>query len=238
MKSAVILAAGIGSRLRPLTDKQPKCTVLINEESLISRIVKQLISINKEISIYIAIGYLADKIIQELKDFRKNITFVVNQDYQTTNNMESCRMALEHLKDSQDPSLIINADCIYDFEIVKLAYDSSNNGICCDSSIYNDESMKIRLKHERVTDISKKIKNDPSVATSIDLYTLNSQALKALHTIMESYHQSGDLNQWTEVAIQELLTSHCFNALDISGKKWVEIDNHADLAYAKSIFKK
>ena len=238
MKSAIILAAGIGSRLRPLTDSQPKCTILINEESLISRIVKQLISINKEISFYIAIGYLADQIIEELKDFSKNITFVVNQDYQTTNNMESCRMALEHLKDSQDPSLIINADCIYDFKIVKLAYDSTNNAICCDSSVYNDESMKIRLEQERVTDISKQIKNDSSVATSIDLYTLDAQALKALHAIMESYHQRGDLNQWTEVAIQKLLTSHLFNALDISGKKWVEIDNHADLAHAKSIFEK
>lgn len=237
MKTAIILAAGVGSRLRPLTSTVPKCCVPVAGVPLIRRLVDQLLAVAPDMSIYVAVGYLSDVVRAELSRYGDQIRVVENVDYETTNNMESCRMALDARSESC-ASLIINADCIYADSIVAQMVATSGNRIATDSSQYFEENMKVRFQEGRITDISKTLPDVADTMTSIDIYSFEPPELAALHRIATGYRHRGDLRQWTEVAIADLLSSTEATVLpqDFSGQAWVEIDNHEDLARAETLW--
>lgn len=235
MKTAIILAAGVGSRLRPLTDNMPKCCVRVADQSLIRRVVQQLLSISKDMSIYVVTGYRGEAIHSELSEINGEIQFIENPDYQTTNNMESCRLALAQRRE-HGPSLIINADCIYDDSIIEQMVLTGASNIAIDSNKYFEENMKVRLVDGRVMEISKTISEGADVATSIDIYSFTAEDVAKLLAIMERYHQRGDLTQWTEVAINDLARDVEIGVVDVVNGRWAEIDNLDDLSYANRLF--
>ncbi|MGL5117739.1 MAG: sugar phosphate nucleotidyltransferase [Plesiomonas shigelloides] len=100
---AILLAAGMGTRLRPLTENIPKSLIEINEEPLLERQIKFLneIGINE---IYVVTGYLKEK-FEYLKE-KFNITLIHNEYYNRYNNIYSMYLAKEFLGDSY----VIDAD--------------------------------------------------------------------------------------------------------------------------------
>lgn len=235
MKTAIILAAGVGSRLRPLTETRPKCCVTVANKSLIRRVVGQLQANAPQMPIYIVVGYLADVVRAEVADMGPTVHIVENADYTRTNNMELCRMALE-ARTQTGSSLILNADCMYDDAIIAQMVTAKGNYIAADTGVYIEENMKVQLVDGRVRHISKAIAAGEGIATSIDLYNFEPAELAALLAIMQGYRDSGDLNQWTEVGIDVLLAKAAVGIVDIAGLTWIEIDNHEDLARAAELF--
>lgn len=123
----IILAAGQGSRLRPLTDNCPKCMVKVNGKSIIERQLETMSACGiKEDDITIIAGYCNDVLQNYFKD--TGIHFVVNDEYETTNMVYSLMCAREIMMGGEDV-LISYGDIIYDVDILKkiLAseYDSS-----------------------------------------------------------------------------------------------------------------
>lgn len=234
-KTAVILAAGVGTRLRPLTNGTAKSTIEVAGRSLIKRLVIQLVQQNAEIQIYVAIGHHGETIRDQLVEFENNVIYVENHEYMTTNNMESCRLALD-ARSQRGPSLIINADCIYDDQIISKMFSAERSCIAADATLYLEESMKLVVENNLALEISKNIARGPNVYTSIDIYSFQSEDLARLHEIMHSFVASGDRNQWTEVAISHLIKERDVEVCEIGGAQWVEIDNHADLELARKTF--
>lgn len=235
MKTVIILAAGIGSRLRPITDEMPKCCIQVGGNSLIKRVISQVLSVDSRTVIYVVGGYLSDRLRQEIVEFSENIVFVENTEYLHTNNMESCRLALSHRVQSGS-SLILNADCIYATEIVSEMMLADKSCIAADSGVFIEENMKIQVEGDRVTDITKMLLPGTDVHTSIDIYNFDNNDLQKLEKIMNSYHDNDDLTQWTEVAIKDLAIISEIAFLDISPLAWMEIDNKEDLEKAREIF--
>lgn len=241
VKDIVILAAGVGSRLRPLTDDVPKTMVKVNGEAIIERLLKQIDAIDSvKTNIKIASGYKS----QILKDFvnslelKTNIEFIENKDYNTTNNMYSLYLALSAINEKND-LVIINADCFYDKEIVEEIVKSSGNYIAIDKGIFNEESMKIKANDSnRIIGMSKTLEDNEYTFVSIDIYAFDSRNRDKIFQIASDIINSGELNSWTEVAIDLLSKDESSNLkyLDMTGKKWMEIDNHDDLRKAEEIF--
>lgn len=113
----IILAAGQGSRLRPLTDTKPKCMVDVNGRSILSR---QLAVMKKcsieERDIYVMAGYRGDVIAETLKN--TDIHILYNKDFETT-NMVYTLMCARELFEKEEDILISYGDIIYTPEVLE-----------------------------------------------------------------------------------------------------------------------
>tara|TARA_R110002074_G_scaffold178220_4_gene341777 strand:- start:20751 stop:21482 length:732 start_codon:yes stop_codon:yes gene_type:complete len=241
-KDIIILAAGIGSRLRPLTDNVPKTMVKVNGEAIIERLLNQIERVESlRVHVKIASGYKSEvlKNFVEKLNINLSIEFIENVDFDTTNNMYSLHLVLKALKEDND-IIIINADCFYEDSIVEDIMLSSGNHIAIDKTNFSEESMKVMTTNEgRIIGMSKGFEEDSNNFVSIDIYGFDVNYKNKIFNISSTIINNGDLNSWTEVAIDVLAKDNRSNIrfLDMTGKKWMEIDNHEDLRKAEEIFR-
>lgn len=238
----VILAAGVGSRLRPITDNKPKCMVKVSGKPMLAYQLDAYRFAGIK-DIIIIVGYLGEQIEEYCKNIHDlNITIIKNKDYQSTNNMYSLYLAKDLLEG--EDFILNNADLVIEKDIVQLMKQAEqSNLVAVDVDLYNDESMKVVCNDlGNICDISKQISADQAKGCSIDYYKISKNASRILFQEIISTIESGNLKDWTEVALQKIFKAYCsknensFQIIDISGKKWVEIDNYDDLALAERLF--
>lgn len=232
---ALILAAGIGSRLRPLTDEVPKCMVEVNGIKIIEKQIENLLE-NGVKDIAVITGYKSNVLEKYIIEKYKNIQIIKNEEYLITNNMYSLFLGSFFIKNKE--FILMNADVFFDSVIIKkLLEEPEKNIIVCDKGNYLEESMKIIKKDDRIIEISKTVKEKDSYGATIDVYKFSKEASEVLlEKVNEIINIDNEKNSWTEVAIQEILKEVCFKSLDMNDN-WVEIDNNEDLRLAEKIFK-
>ncbi|MCT8668284.1 NTP transferase domain-containing protein, partial [Glaesserella parasuis] len=138
----VILAAGIGSRLRPMTDDKPKCLVKVSGKPMLEYQLDAYRMAGIK-DIVIVIGYKGEHIERYCRYINDlNITIIKNEEYEETNNMYSLYLAKEHLQG--EPFILNNADLVIEKEIIaNMLAAKEDNLVAVDVGLYNDESMKI-----------------------------------------------------------------------------------------------
>ncbi|BCV44432.1 phosphocholine cytidylyltransferase family protein [Shewanella algae] len=235
----VILAAGVGSRLRPMTNDKPKCLVSTAGKP----ILQYQLDTYKEAGIkklIIVVGYEGKAVkdyLKHNKDF--DITIIENEAYEDTNNMYSLYLVREHIRGKA--FILNNADLSVDSSLVsRMINDKRTDLVAVDTGLFNEESMKITVNgNNKIVDISKKIMEESSFGCSIDFYKFSAESCEIFLTEIESIIEiDSNLKDWTEVAMQRLFMSQklVFEPLDIKGLSWVEIDNYEDLALSDEIF--
>ncbi|WP_313162759.1 phosphocholine cytidylyltransferase family protein [Sedimentibacter sp.] len=231
---ALILAAGLGTRLRPITDTRPKSMVEVNGKPIIFKQIDNLLE-NGIDDIIIVAGYKSEMMIDATNKRYDKVKFIINDVYEITNNMYSAYMAIDHMYGSE--FLLMNADVFYDSVILKeLIKNEYSNSIVVEEGIYNDENMKVSCIGDRIMKISKLIPEDDAYGVSIDIYKFSKEGSKAFFDkVKEFIEDKKELNQWTEVALNEVLKSVEFKQCPLNGR-WMEIDNHEDLKRAENIF--
>lgn len=242
-KYVIILAAGTGSRLYPLTLEFPKSLVKVNGKEILSYQIDGYLKAGiKEENIYIVTGYKHQMVVEYLNKKYPMVNKIYNVNYCSTNNMFSLYLSLkEIIKNDFDYLFINNADCLYDidlmFEFINSKFD---NAIAVDVGRYIDESMKVIVRNDlSLVNIAKNILEKESYGVSIDLYKFERKTINKLYEIIKDYiNVKKDLKQWTEVAFPELFKTEKIYPFDIKSKKWVEVDNNEDLALADKIFSK
>jgi len=176
MNYAVILAAGIGSRLYPITEKMPKSLVKVcGREILDYQIAGYLRSGIPEKNIFIVTGYMSEMMEKYIQNKYRLVNAIHSKDYLATNNMYSLYLALRKLKDARDFELdtlfINNADCLYDERLMlEFAESEYSNAIACEQGVYIEESMKVVVDSgNRITNIAKTIPPENAAGVSVDL---------------------------------------------------------------------
>lgn len=235
----VILAAGVGSRLRPLTNNKPKCLVSVAGKPILQYQIDAYVAAGIT-ELIIIVGYEKNAVKEYCKHIKNiKVNIIDNDNYENTNNMYSLYLAKNFIYNK--PFILNNADLAIDKNILThLIQYNSPSAVAIDTSIYNDESMKITTNSlGYISDISKQIPQQESAGCSIDFYKFSSQDSKILvDKICHIIEEENNLNNWTEVAMQQLFQTNEIKCLpcDIAGLPWVEIDNYDDLAIADKIF--
>ena len=235
---ALILAAGLGTRLAPLTNDRPKSMVPVNGKPIILKQIENLKE-NGITDITIISGYKADVLEKAVHKDHPDIRIIESTDYMNTNNMYSAYLGLKNMFEGDfAPFLMMNADVFYDPSVIRALLDQKDgNAIVVDIGRYMEESMKVIEENGRLTAISKKIGEKEALGCSIDVYKFDMDGGRAFFECCRNYIENkNELKLWSEVALNDALSKTSFKACPLEGR-WLEIDNHEDLKEAEKLFK-
>ncbi|HKC14523.1 MAG TPA: phosphocholine cytidylyltransferase family protein [Patescibacteria group bacterium] len=238
---AVILAAGVGSRIRPLTDQAPKSLLEINGSTILGRMLTNIQKSGIK-DVTIVTGYLEEKIKEFASSFTGlNIKYVRNDKFDKTNTAYSLMLTKKFIRD--EDFVKFDADVVFEQKILeKLIQSPFKSALCIDKNIHLDkEEVKVQLGTDgRVLKVGKKIDFNRASGESIGIEKIGKEAGKILFGELEQLLK--DPNKWNEYYDDSYTTlvelGIPFGAVDISGLKWVEIDTHEDYAKAQKLFTK
>ena len=239
---AIILAAGVGSRIRPLTDNCPKSLLKVGGNTILKMMIANIRQCGIE-DIVLVLGYLQDQI----RDFVATtfpdlkVTYIVNEHYTQTNTGYSLMLSADAVKGSA--FIKFDADVVFDKSILQKLIDSEyENCLCIDSHIQlNAEEIKVVTQDgNRVLQASKTLNPRDAVGESIGIEKISQTTSVTLFNELRLM-MADQINhqEYYEAAYERLMILAVpFFALDITGLKWIEIDTAEDFSMAADIFHK
>lgn len=248
----IILAAGQGTRLRPLTDDRPKCMVEINGKSIIARQIDTMKTCGiEEKDINIVTGYRGDQLRKFFADTK--INFIDNADYETT-NMVCSLMCAHDLMEKEDDIIVSYGDIIYTSEVFsKILCETNEISVIVDNGWYEywadrcenplDDAETLMMDAEKnLIEIGQKT-NDLSRVQSqyIGLMRYQKTGLKKVLEICNEAKERSEKNikLWrTERTYSKMYMTDMLQGLIDEGNKlkaveiqrgWYEVDDPDDL---------
>ncbi len=235
--TALLLAAGTGSRLQPLTKAAPKCLTEVNGVSILERLISNLRNQGFK-RLVVVIGHLGDQIQNFLSEYASDlqIDYVFNPDYATTNNLYSLWLARQQITES---FLLVESDLIFDFELLdgmlnpdKMAISEMlpwMNGTTVELDLCNGVTAFRQGGYSSVS--SKQYK-------TVNIYSLSYSSWKKVEERMSRYVLAGRLGEYYEVVFAEMIADGTlsFDGVFFDSGLWYEIDTGHDLIEAEILF--
>ena len=236
MMTYIILAAGKGNNLQPLTLKYAKTSFKLDEKTtVLQRMVRSIRKADKNAEIVVVIGYMADEVKAELDG--ENVRFVVNPFYEVTNSITSLWFARDYLE--RENVAIVHGDVVFSDEIVSgyLTVPTDQPYVLVDSSRDLPGAYNAVIKDGQVLVMSKKLENYS--AQYCCMTKLDPVSSRLLKEEVDSMINGNMYDQFFENSLVQMIMFHDFQlfAEDISGKKWTEVDTVDDLLVAQEIHK-
>ncbi|MBN2223460.1 MAG: phosphocholine cytidylyltransferase family protein [Deltaproteobacteria bacterium] len=229
---AVILAAGLGRRLRPILGDQPKCLLEINGQTLLERLICQLRGSGVR-QIWIVVGYMAD-MIRERFPSGKGLSYVYNPQYATGNNVMSLYKALDHVRGE---FTYIMGDCIYEDDLLSQVDERDDEvAIAVDfSDRCTGDDVMVSVSDGRVVRIGKKIDVSPTTGYFAGAVRIGREALSVLRNELGAFAIRKDNRLYTSKALDEMIRRGSIQAsfVDVTGLFWDEIDTPDDFMRVK-----
>lgn len=241
---AIILAAGMGKRLKELTQNNTKCMVKVNGVSLIDRMLHQIQEQNVD-RIVIVVGYEREKLKEYIATLgiTTPITFIDNPIYDKTNNIYSLSLASDYL--CQDDTLLFESDLIFEDSVLDALvkdlrptlalvdkYESWMDGTCV--KLDRDDNIEAfvpgkKFKFDEIKDYYK----------TVNIYKFSRDFSKTHYVpFLDAYQKALGENEYYEQVLRviTMLDDPVIKAKRLTGQKWYEIDDIQDLDIATSIF--
>lgn len=241
---AIILAAGMGKRLKELTQDRTKCMVQVNGVALIDRMLHQIES--RHLSrIVIVVGYEGEKLMKYIDTLgiRTPIVYVQNPIYDKTNNIYSLALAKDYL--CQDDTLLFESDLIFEDAVIDqllddpretLAlvdkYESWMDGTCVKLGPDDSIASFVPSKNFRFEEAHEYYK-------TVNIYKFGRHFSRTHYVpFLEAYSKALGNNEYYEQVLRviAMLDDPEIRAKRLSGQLWYEIDDIQDLDIASSMF--
>lgn len=234
---AIILAAGMASRLRPLTLNTPKSLLTIDGKSLLQRSMDALIQ-NGIKDFVIVTGYLHEKIeafVKEQYADTISVKFIYNNVYDSTNNIYSLWLARPEAEG--EDFLLLDSDLLYDPQIItEVMANKAANVLTLIKHDLGEEEMKVVTDADGVIkEISKTCNPSDAAGESLGIEKIGKEYSAALYKELEVMMNTEHLeNKFYELAFERLIPQgHTYNVLDVSHLFSCELDTVEDFENAK-----
>ncbi len=234
MSTYIILAAGKGSNLHPLTLKYAKTSYKLDTDTtVLQRMVRSIRQREKNAEIVVVVGYHADAVRQELAD--ENVKFVMNPFYEVTNSISSVWFAREYLE--RENVAIVHGDVVFSDEIISryLTVPTDHPYVLVDSSCALPGTYNAVTQDRQILVMSKKLENFS--AKYCCMTKLDPVSSRLLKEEVDSMVNSNMYDQYFEDALVQMIMFHDFQLFceDIAGLRWTEVDTVDDLLTAQRI---
>lgn len=241
---AIILAAGMGKRLKELTSNATKCMVEVNGVTMIERTLSQLDALNLE-RIVVVVGYEGQKLMEYIGtlDIQTPVEYVNNDVYYKTNNIYSLYLAKDYLL--EDDTLLLESDIIFESAVLQRLLDNPYPSLALvakyeswmDGTVVTlDEEDNIvgflGKKDFKFSDISNYYK-------TVNIYKFGKEFSNSHYVpFLEAYSKALGNNEYYEQVLKviTLLDKPEIKAERLENEAWYEVDDVQDLDIAESIF--
>lgn len=240
----IILAAGMGKRLKNITKDKTKCMVEVNGISLIERMLK-ILDRNGLSRIIIVTGYQGEI----LKNYVTSLTihtpivFVENPIYDKTNNIYSLSLTSSFLE--EEDTLLLESDLIFDESVIDLILNDPRKNLALVDRFesWMDGTCMILDENDCIVDmVAKKnlhFVNVDQYYKTVNIYKFSRHFSKYTYVpFLKAYAMAMGNNEYYESVIRliAMLDTKELQAKRLNGQRWYEIDDIQDLDIAESLF--
>jgi choline kinase len=222
---AVILAAGIGSRLgrqlpKGLTSLPIGDTLLGNQIKLLRKVgIKE---------IYVVVGFKKELIMEAYP----HVFYIYNANFHITNTAKSLLLAFEMLE--ADDIIWLNADLFLEKKVLELVLSQEGNIVAVNNNLCGEEEVKYRLDDKgNISEISKELLNAEGEAVGVN--KISQQDFNVFLEALRKCEAKDFFEKAIELSIKEF--GLIFRPLDISSYKCMEVDFQADLLALERLLK-
>lgn len=228
VNKAIVLAAGVGSRLRPFTADRPKCLLEVGGRTILDRQLDDLRQCGVT-DVTVVVGYFGDQIRARYGD---RMHYVANERYEETNSLYSLWLAREELVSG---ALILNSDVLGARRLFERLLESpAPDAILVElGNAFEPEDMKVRLNGRQVVDFGKHLPPEQSHAHNVGVAKFSADGGRHLGECLDRLVTAGHENDWAPRAFREFATQWPLMAVDTDGLPWIEIDFVEDLTRAR-----
>ncbi|MEO6067111.1 MAG: phosphocholine cytidylyltransferase family protein [Gemmatimonadota bacterium] len=224
---AVILAAGMGSRLHSVTGGGAKALVEIGGRPLILHQLEALADQGVG-PVLVILGHEGEEVQRVVGD---RATFIRNDRYAETNSLYSLWLARDWIK---GPFVLLNCDLLFDPSILVRVLEHEGNVLAYDStSSRGKEQTKVAIKNGRVMDIGKDLPPGSARGESLGMLKFEADGVHAMLAAANRLVQDGQHGAWVIEATRSMCGQVPLDGVNIAGKSWTEIDLPHDLDVAR-----
>jgi len=243
---AVVLAAGLGSRLRPLTETQPKCLTEVNGVPLLVNELN-LLSEQGVRETIIVLGHMREKIVDAIGFQWKGmkITYVENPSYRETNNVFSLYLAKDYV---DDDFILLECDLFFRRDVLDALLEPKGNDCNILVSPFNSKTMDgtvVSVEDSgRVSELVLGKRQSPDfnfdkMMKTVNVYFFKKNfAILQLFPLIEFYTKTQSRKSYYELVLGALIYwgNDSIRAVSVAEESWEEIDDVNDLARAEKKF--
>lgn len=237
--AAVILVAGIGSRLRPLTDDRPKALVDLGGETILGRTVRLLVSYGVR-KIVLATGYREDAVKAAMHGTPVAVEYCRNPEFDRTQNSVSLALCRDAV--GSDAFFKLDGDVVFQRQVLeRLDASAAELSVAVDAGRMLDaEAMKVtisQLHAARIEAFGKGIPLSQSAGESIGIERISSTFSVTLFEALSAAITAGDTGLYYEDVYSRLIAAGALDAeaVPVADLPWTEVDDFADLERAREL---
>lgn len=232
---AIILSAGQGRRLLPLTEHTPKCALPVLGRSILEWQLHEIARCAVD-EVVVVTGFGADQVDEILdRDHGVPTRALHNPFYAHSDNLGTCWVARSEM---DGPFMILNGDTLFEAPVMqRLLSCRAEMPITLATDVkpdYDPDDMKIVSQDRRLLRIGKQLELDVVNGESIGMMVFRDAGIARFADKIDYLMRYGDgLNRWYLSAIDALAQEWSVGICPIQGLSWCEVDNRADLSRAE-----
>lgn len=237
---AILLAAGVGARLGPLTEDRPKVLLEIGGRTLLDRHVERLLEVGVG-DVLVVAGHRQELVEDEIERIRSvrriALRAVRNADYRE-GSVLSVAAALGAMTPEAGPLLLMDGDVLYGASVLRRLVESPHPTCLLvdrDCAVDEDDPVLVPMRGGRPFDFCKRFRGaSESIGESVGFFKLGPADLPRWVEATRARMAGERRRETLEDVVRELVLEDRFSAEDVTGLPWIEIDYPEDLERAET----